>query len=365
MKQLSVYIESLLLSHDCVVLPRVGAFITKCIPARYDDRDKLFLPPIRTVSFNSQLRTDDGLLTAAIAKANACSYAQAASILSGYISSMQHQLWQQSCCELGSVGTFCLNEDGELHFTAMQAGTVCPMYYGLDALPLPPLVSATAPVAEAVAPAPRIQRHKGEITIRLKKTWLQYVATVAAVVLLFLGLAPEAKNTVPDGAMQAEFLQLALPQLAEQRTEDPVEMNTATTDEDAVVQEPETTALDPAAAETEAEVAPAQTTTAAPAAMERTARVQAQPAATSKAQASDEPTGYCVVVASAITLKNAKEYVTTLHKAGYSGARVYAKGKMVRVIFAGYDTYEAAHREKNRLTSASTRFTGAWVYALP
>ena len=364
MKQLSVYIESLLLSHDCVVLPRVGAFITKCIPARYDDRDKLFLPPIRTVSFNSQLRTDDGLLTAAIAKANTCSYTQAASILSGYISSMQHQLWQQGCCELGSVGTFCLNEDGELHFTAMQAGTVCPMYYGLDALALPPLVSATAPVAEAESPAPRIQRHKGEITIRLKKTWLQYVATVAAVVLLFLGLAPEAKNTVTDGAMQAEFLQLALPQLAEQRTEDPVEMSTATADENTAVQELEAEALDPAA-EAEAEEAPAQNTTAAPAAMERTAGVQPQPATTSKAQASDEPTGYCVVVASAITLKNAREYVGTLHKAGYSGARVYAKGKMVRVIFAGYDTYEAAHREKNRLTSASTQFTGAWVYALP
>lgn len=49
---------------------------------------------------------------------------------------------------------------------------------------------------------------RGEITIRLKTAWLQNIAAVAAVVLLFFLMSPDAKNTGVSSASQAEFARL-------------------------------------------------------------------------------------------------------------------------------------------------------------
>ena len=59
---LARHIESLLLKHDCVIVPDFGGFVTQQVSARYVEDEGLFLPPYRSVGFNGCLKLNDGLL---------------------------------------------------------------------------------------------------------------------------------------------------------------------------------------------------------------------------------------------------------------------------------------------------------------
>ena len=75
--QLNRHIEILLLANDCVIVPDFGGFITHNVPARYDESDNLFLPPLRTLGFNPQLRMNDSVLVQSYVEAYDISYPSA------------------------------------------------------------------------------------------------------------------------------------------------------------------------------------------------------------------------------------------------------------------------------------------------
>lgn len=60
--ELRRHIEILLLRNDCVIVPHLGGFMAHHRPARYDEADHMFIPPIRTLGFNPQLTMSDSLL---------------------------------------------------------------------------------------------------------------------------------------------------------------------------------------------------------------------------------------------------------------------------------------------------------------
>ena len=74
MNELSRHIEKLLLSHDCVIVPQLGGFVTQYVSARHVGCENLFLPPRRTVGFNPQLKLNDGLLVQSYMQAHETSY---------------------------------------------------------------------------------------------------------------------------------------------------------------------------------------------------------------------------------------------------------------------------------------------------
>ena len=163
--------------------------------------------------------------------------------------------------------------------------------------------------------------------------WLQNIAAVAAVVFLFFLMSPDAKNTGVSSANQADFARLMwMPAVQETVPEafgKPEEIQ---------------------AKGTETDVEGAGTAVARPEPVQKT-----EDAAALKS-------GYCVVVASAISEKNAESYVERLHKEGYKEAQVYKKGNMVRVVFPGFASEAEAHAKMNALSDRSEEFASAWVY---
>ena len=139
MKELVKHIEILLLDHDCVVVPQIGGFVTCNAPAKYVEEENLFLPPIRTVGFNERLKADDGLLVRSYVEAYDCSDTEARAMLGEQIRDLQQELWETGTYDLGSIGVLMLDERNNVEFSPCQAGTVCPAYYGLDALLFGPL----------------------------------------------------------------------------------------------------------------------------------------------------------------------------------------------------------------------------------
>ena len=190
MKELVKHIEILLLEHDCVVVPQIGGFVTCNAPAKYIEDENLFLPPIRTVGFNERLKADDGLLMRSYVSAYHCTEAEAKKMLGEQIRDLQQELWENGTYDLGSIGVLTQDAQGNVQFSPCQAGTVCPAYYGLDALFFEPLqelaagsgqeAAETSAVEEAVTVdtvvTPAAEQKRGEITIRVKTSWLQNVA---------------------------------------------------------------------------------------------------------------------------------------------------------------------------------------------
>ena len=62
MIELAQHIEALLLENDCVIIPGFGGFVAHLTPAVSVEEGNVFIPPIRTIGFNPQLRLNDGLL---------------------------------------------------------------------------------------------------------------------------------------------------------------------------------------------------------------------------------------------------------------------------------------------------------------
>lgn len=343
-KELVRHIEVLLLEHDCVTIPQIGGFVTCNVPARYIEEENLFLPPYRTVGFNEQLKNDDGLLIKSYADTYGITETEAKKKLGACIREMQQELWENGSYDLGSIGVLAMDEQSDICFSPCQAGTVCPAYYGLDALLFPEIEKPETTTAEVTVvplePKAEDESREKEITIRLKKSWLNNVAAVAAAVIMFFLFSPKAANTGVFQGEQAEFTNLITVQpvmKAESKAAQPAEVQ-------------------PVEVQPKAETQPVNA--------QKQIQSPQVPDKTVSAPKAKSLSGFCVVVASAITERNANAYVEQLHKRGYKEAQVYKKGKMVRVVFPGFSTEAAAHEKMNQLSDLSEEFANAWVYEI-
>ncbi len=65
---LQQYIKELLYQHECVTVPNFGAFLTRSVPVLIHPDTDVFSPPKKEVSFNSLLKSNDGILANYMAK---------------------------------------------------------------------------------------------------------------------------------------------------------------------------------------------------------------------------------------------------------------------------------------------------------
>jgi hypothetical protein len=171
-----------------------------------------------------------------------------------------------------------------------------------------------------------------EITIRLKKSWIQNFVVAAASILIFFALSPHVHNTSNDKVRTAEFALMMMPDLENAMS------SMSMTNENLMEKQQDVVEL----AESDEVAAP-------------------QP----EIETEEKPlSGYCVVVASAIPEKNAIAYVEHLTKSGYEGAQIYKSGGMNRVVFGGYKSESAAMEKVQQLKDSSQEFINAWIYRI-
>ncbi|MDE6009283.1 MAG: adenylyl-sulfate kinase [Muribaculaceae bacterium] len=129
MNHLILHIEYLLLRHDCVIVPGLGAFIATASPALIDVVKGQMLPPRRSVMFNQAVTTDDGLLTNSIARKNGISFEEARQALFHEVTNLKNHLYSEGSCQLGKIGSFLVGEENTILFSPSDAAgalSVCP-----------------------------------------------------------------------------------------------------------------------------------------------------------------------------------------------------------------------------------------------
>ena len=103
--ELRRHIEILLLRNDCVIVPHLGGFMAHHIPARYDEADHMFIPPIRTLGFNPQLTMSDSLLAQSYVDTYDLSFPEAVKRVEHEVQLLKERLEADGKVELPDLGT--------------------------------------------------------------------------------------------------------------------------------------------------------------------------------------------------------------------------------------------------------------------
>ena len=116
---LSAHINYLLYRNDCVTLPGFGAFLVEKKEAYFDQEKKLYYPPIKALSFNQKIQSNDGLLASQIASAFNISYERAVLDIHQQTIDWTSHL-QKHKLKVKSLGEFDLNIEGNIVFKPEQ-----------------------------------------------------------------------------------------------------------------------------------------------------------------------------------------------------------------------------------------------------
>lgn len=166
-------IKQLLYRYECVILPGFGAFITRNHSAVIQ-ADGTLIPPGKTVFFNRQLQTNDGLLAHHLAHSEGMTYELALEKIRIFSARLLENLDQNSIIDCAPLGHFEVKEHGILRFEATEQMNLAIKSFGLTSV-------LTHPINRADSNTP-------VIPINSANTRLQNIWKYAAVGLIALSL---------------------------------------------------------------------------------------------------------------------------------------------------------------------------------
>lgn len=117
MNNLFSHIEYLLLSHDCVIVPGLGAFIAIVNHASIDYGKGIIAPPSRSVMFNQAISSDDGLLANSYVRKYNLSFEEARQIIIRETNLLRTTLFSNKEVQAGNLGMLSMGEEDNLVFT--------------------------------------------------------------------------------------------------------------------------------------------------------------------------------------------------------------------------------------------------------
>ncbi len=123
------YIKELILLNDCVVIPGFGGFIIDEKAAKIEG--SALYPPTSTVSFNSKLKFNDGLLINHIALDQNLSFVQAKKVVKALVSEINYRLADGEEIKIPELGTLKYDDNHSLVFKPLDNINLNVESYGL------------------------------------------------------------------------------------------------------------------------------------------------------------------------------------------------------------------------------------------
>lgn len=368
--ELERHIEILLLSNDCVIVPDFGGFMAHHVDARYDGRDNMFLPPLRTVGFNPQLKMNDSLLAQSYVEAYDISYPEAIDRLANEVAEIRQRLENEGKYEINNIGTIYLNEDGNYTFEPCEAGILTPNYYGLggfDMLPLcaqeneptvtlektnstniaenieinqeekqtEPVVALQNATANSVFDVNDDDEKPSAEFILIKKSWLRNLAAACIAIIAFFAIStPLRTPNVQTSKIDTGMLTRIMPkELVTQNTHQTELASKAENSEKVLKINPETN---------------------------KDANDEANEKKIDQAELKSAKPYYGIVLASRVTKRNAANYVETLQAKGFKAAKVVITATNVKVVYGSYETEGQAYKALHDLRNNDV-FADGWI----
>ena len=359
--ELERHIEILLLNNDCVIVPDLGGFMAHYSEAHYDDRDQMFLPPMRTLGFNPALKMNDSLLAQSYIEAYDISYPEAILRIEDEVSELRQHIENEGSYELNDLGILKMNEYGNYEFEPCEAGILTPTLYGLSTVEMEPLANMTSSFVEAKTRPIKVEsilENDAKETVHEEKAQevemsssyfkddkddkvhipvsvLRNIMAAAIAIFGFFLISTPLNNNGSSKEMSmlnfdTETLTRILPKATIQGNAEVKGMKTSEVHNDAIVKyDNETTdKINKDIVSVEKEITVPY---------------------------------YTLVLASQVSKKNASLYVEKLHKAGFNEAKIFTSHSSTRVIFNRYKTEAEAYNALREMREY-TEFHEAWVY---
>lgn len=138
---IATVILSLLHEHDCVIVPGLGAFLTRRTASTFDARRGLMLPPSKEVAFNADIRRSDGLLADGVARADGVDYTEAMRRVEEFAADALRRVAAGEVVLLPRLGSLS-GVGGRVVFEAVPGLNVLVDSYGLAPVAVRPVRSA-------------------------------------------------------------------------------------------------------------------------------------------------------------------------------------------------------------------------------
>lgn len=357
------HIEWLLTAHNCVVVPGFGAVLAHRQSAVVSNDGRMLQAPLRTYTFNADLRQSDGIIEQSIARAMGIDYAAAQRIVADDVTAMNAQLNSAGEVSLGRAGTVTMDTD---------TAAVSFLANGRDDLtPLQSWLPARITAVSALEAGQAEQQDNGaasQVSPKVMRTSpiRRFARTAAAVaVLIGIGIVASTPIVVSD----TNYASTALPAITAPKaaqvpaTAMPVMRLANTAAEPAAVdtaarREHQRTQASANTVKTVATVntVKAAAQTAKPAT--QTAKPAAQTAKPAALRLNDSDT-YCVVIASLTNMDDARKFISQASRK-YSGPmQVLNQGQYYRIVAATGASHAQAQSALNRVLAP--KFAGAWI----
>lgn len=330
-----------------MILPGLGGFIAHHVDAHYDEDDRLFLPPYRTLGFNPQLTLNDSLLVQSYVEAYDLSYPDALRQVETEVAELKDILHTRGEYEMNGVGILRVNIEGNYEFEPCEAGILSPEEYGLSDLSFKRLKD-TMPLNETSAVAANLPVEEEKVNevqtpalldftdneedehraVVIKMSWVRNAVAIAAAVACFFLLATPVANsnlgTKTMSQLQGNIIYKLMPKDSNMTPAQPV--NEVKEVKDTIAEDTKYSNV--------------------------SEKVEEQKKET-----------YCIVLASQVKRSNAEDFVEQLKKRGFDDARISIDNGTLRVICGGYDNQSEAYNHLNKI-AADIEFADAWVYKI-
>ncbi|MDE7407328.1 MAG: hypothetical protein K2M76_02810, partial [Muribaculaceae bacterium] len=176
MSLIARHINYLLRSHQCVVIPGLGAFLTNYQSAQING--STFLPPCEVITFNPDINHDDGLLINSVARAMRVPYSVAYNRVMADVKVLERQLFSDGEIAFPNIGIL-KSTDGHLTFRPFDTNVVSMPYMALPQLKIVSVLEQTHTNLHKRSTHSNNHRH-------IVRSWSQIAASV--VVLICLGI---------------------------------------------------------------------------------------------------------------------------------------------------------------------------------
>ena len=120
--QIEKHISDLLYRYQCVTVPGFGAFLTETVSAHVTGSASSFFPPKKVVSFNANVKNNDGLLANHVALQEKMSYELAVIKIGDVVNEWTYLLQNSNRVVLKNIGEISVNN--EMNWVFEPANTV-------------------------------------------------------------------------------------------------------------------------------------------------------------------------------------------------------------------------------------------------
>lgn len=186
MNPMIAFIENLLYTHDCVIIPHFGGFVLNTQDFQLDDAQVIH-PKSKWVAFNERLQSDDGLLATHWAKEKGISQKQAFAAVHQFGQSLATQIKDAKQFPFGNIGVFQVSKSGRLQFEPNQTLNFDLNQYGLQ--PVSIGIKKTKPSLQANPVEKSIEDQPMVEPAPVKRTRQHQFYTYVVLAFLFGGVA--------------------------------------------------------------------------------------------------------------------------------------------------------------------------------